>query len=68
VRNFILKDNTEEWKGDHLIDPSRVPGVVFASFNITKENPSLMDIAPTALSLLGLEIPGTMDGRSLVSG
>ncbi len=68
VRNFILKDNTEEWKGDHLIDPSRVPGVVFASFNITKDNPGLMDIAPTALSLLGLEIPGTMDGRSLVSG
>lgn len=66
-RQAILADNNEEWKGDHLVDPSIVPAVLFANFNITKENPDLTDIAPTVLNLLGLEVPQTMDGKGLVS-
>jgi predicted AlkP superfamily phosphohydrolase/phosphomutase len=66
VRKNIIEDNNEEWRGDHLIDPSRVPGVLFTNFNITKEKPSLMDIAPTVLGLFGLDIPESMDGESLV--
>jgi len=62
----ILMDNTQEWTGDHLIDRSHVPGVIFTNFGIKKENPSLMDIAPTVLSFLGLDIPEDMDGKSLV--
>ncbi len=66
VTPWIIKDNEEEWKGDHLIDRNHVPGVLFTNFKIRKQNPSIMDIAPTVLSLLGLEIPKSMDGESLV--
>lgn len=62
----IFADNAQEWVGDHLIDRGYVPGIIFTNFKIKKENPSLMDIAPTALSLLGLNVPRDMDGKSLV--
>ena len=61
----VIFNNDEEWKGDHLMDRSHVPGVIFANFEISKQNPGLMDIAPTILSLLGLEIPESMDGEAL---
>jgi predicted AlkP superfamily phosphohydrolase/phosphomutase len=63
----IITDNKKEWKGDHLVDKSHVPGVIFANFEIEKENPELTDIAPTILSVLGLEIPSHMEGESLFS-
>jgi len=62
----VIKDNEGEWTGDHLMDRSYVPGVIFTNFKIKKENPGLIDIAPTVLSLLDLEIPEEMDGKSLV--
>ena len=62
----IFKDNDEEWKGDHLVDGILVPGVVFTNFRISKKEPTLMDIAPTLLALLGLDVPGDMDGSSMV--
>ena len=61
----IFADNTEEWVGDHLIDRSYVPGIIFTNFKIKKENPNLMDIAPTVLALLSLDIPKDMDGKNL---
>jgi predicted AlkP superfamily phosphohydrolase/phosphomutase len=62
----VLEDNTGEWSGDHLIDPSHVPGVVFANFEIEKEDPSLLDIAPTILRAMGLEPGSHIDGESLL--
>lgn len=62
----ILMDNNEEWKGDHLIDRSHVPGVIFTNFKIKKENPSLIDIAPTILSIFNIKIPNEMDGETLI--
>ncbi len=63
----VIADNDREWKGDHLVDRSHVPGVLFANFRIEKENPSLMDIAPTILEILNIDIPEEMDGEPLVS-
>lgn len=62
----IISDNNDKWKGDHLMDPSHVPGVIFTNFKIKKANPSLMDIAPTVLHILGIEVPRDMDGESLI--
>ena len=60
------EDNTKAWSGDHCIDPRLVPGIFFSTQKINTSNPSIMDIAPTALTLFGLEIPPHMDGHSLV--
>jgi len=59
-------DNMKKWNGDHIVDPSHVPGVLFTNFKINNENPSLMDIAPTILTLLNLDIPKDIDGKSLL--
>lgn len=66
VSTDVFADNEQEWTGDHLIDRSHVPGVVFTSFDISKESPSMIDIAPTVLYLLDIEIPEHIDGKSLV--
>lgn len=63
----VITENDRQWKGDHLVDRSHVPGVLFANFRIEKENPSLMDIAPTILEILNIDIPEEMDGEPLVS-
>ncbi len=61
----LFEDNTKAWSGDHCIDPRLVPGVFFCNRKIDLEHPSLLDIAPTALQLFGLEAPAHMEGRSL---
>jgi len=58
-------DNLKRWNGDHIVDPSHVPGVLFTNFKINNENPSLLNIAPTVLDILKIEIPKEMDGESL---
>lgn len=62
----IIFNNTSEWKGDHLIDSTHVPGVLFTNFKINKENPEIIDIAPTILKMFGVSIPENIDGSSLV--
>ncbi|MBI2822887.1 MAG: alkaline phosphatase family protein [Acidobacteria bacterium] len=59
----VFEDNCRRWSGDHCIDPETVPGVLFSNWKIDSERPALVDVAPTVLSLFGLEIPGHMDGK-----
>ncbi len=66
VNDIIIEDNTKAWSGDHCIDPAHVPGVFFSNFKINTRTPSIIDIAPTVLSLFGLAVPDHMDGRPLV--
>ena len=65
VAGPIFEDNRKPWSGDHCIDPRLVPGVFFCNRRIDTEDPSLIDIAPTALRLFGIEPPAHMDGRPL---
>jgi len=62
----IISENTKKWDGDHLVDPSFVPGVLFTNLKINKKEPNQIDIAPTVLTLMGLEPPKEMDGESLI--
>ncbi|MBU4503004.1 MAG: alkaline phosphatase family protein [Nanoarchaeota archaeon] len=62
----VIFDNNKKWSGDHLVDPSFVPGVLFTNFKINKENPHQIDVAPTILNLAGIKTPENMDGESLV--
>ncbi len=61
----IVDDNTKAWSGDHCVDPRIVPGVFFCDRTIDGDDPALIDIAPTALWLFGIEPPAHMDGRPL---
>jgi len=66
VNNVVFVNNTKAWSGDHCIDPRIVPGIFFCNQKINTDKPSIMDIAPTALELFGIQIPKHMDGHSLI--
>ena len=61
----VFVDNEKAWSGDHCIDPAVVPGILFTSFKHGTESPRIMDVAPTALRLLGADIPGHVEGKPL---
>ena len=65
VTDKIFHDNTKAWSGDHCIDPSLVPGVLFCSRAVTAKRPRLMDIGPTVLDMFGVDVPAYMDGKPL---
>jgi predicted AlkP superfamily phosphohydrolase/phosphomutase len=65
VAGPVFEDNVKPWSGDHCIDPRLVPGVLFCNRHIETADPALIDIAPTALKLFGIEPPAHMDGRAL---
>ena len=65
VEGPVFEDNVKAWSGDHSVDPRLVPGVFFCNRTIDPQEPSLVDIAPTALRLFGIEPPPYMDGRPL---
>ena len=65
VAGSVFQDNVKPWSGDHCIDPRLVPGVFFCNRRVDAEEPSLVDLAPTALRLFGIEPPAYMDGRAL---
>ena len=60
-------DNTKAWSGDHIIDPSLVPGCLFMNQPFSTEGPKLVDLAPTILAALGLPAGQEMEGSSLIS-
>jgi hypothetical protein len=64
----VFHPNTKAWSGDHCIDPSLIPGVLFSSRPVETEHPRLMDIGPTVLDLFGVPVPEYMDGKALVIG
>jgi predicted AlkP superfamily phosphohydrolase/phosphomutase len=65
VSGPVFEDNVKAWSGDHCIDPRLVPGVLFASRKIDRDDPALVDVAPTVLRLFGLDPPAHMDGKPL---
>jgi predicted AlkP superfamily phosphohydrolase/phosphomutase len=61
----IFEDNRKAWSGDHCVDPKLVPGVLFINRKFEADDPGIEDLAPTALSLFGLEPPRWMEGKPL---
>ncbi len=64
----LFEDNVKAWSGDHCVDPELVPGVFFCNRAIDKQDPALIDIAPTVLRLFGVDAPPHMDGKPLFDG
>jgi predicted AlkP superfamily phosphohydrolase/phosphomutase len=65
VTDKIFHANTKAWSGDHCIDQSLVPGVLFCNRRISDEHPGLIDIGPTVLDMFGVRVPANMDGKPL---
>lgn len=64
VSGPVFENNTKAWSGDHCIDPRLVPGVMFCNRRVEATGDlSIVDIAPTALRLFGIQPPPHMDGR-----
>src|SRR5262249_24594279 len=51
----ILVNNTDEWSGDHCMDPDAVPGILFASRKLAKPAPDLQSLAASILMEFGVE-------------
>jgi len=65
VAGAVFDDNTKAWSGDHCIDARLVPGILFSNKKITGDDPAIVDMAPTILSLFGLPKPAHFDGKPL---
>jgi predicted AlkP superfamily phosphohydrolase/phosphomutase len=69
--NSLIEDNMRRWSGDHIVDPEAVPGILFMN-RAMRENansispPRIIDLAPTILNYLGVAIPESMEGSSLL--
>jgi predicted AlkP superfamily phosphohydrolase/phosphomutase len=61
----LIEDNLKKWSGDHIVDPSVVPGILLTNFSINTVTPHQIDIAPTVLTCFGMEADH-MDGKSLI--
>lgn len=62
----VLADNTWKWCGDHCVDPSLVPGVFLCNRGVGDgARPHITDLAPTIMDLMGVPVPGYVDGRVL---
>ena len=65
VTESVFTDTTRSWSGDHCVDPSIVPGVLFCNRAITSENPRLVDIPASVMRLFGQPVPGYMQGEMI---
>ncbi|MBI4848044.1 MAG: alkaline phosphatase family protein [Nitrospirae bacterium] len=61
----LIIDNLKKWSGDHIVDPSIVPGILLTNFKTNSKSPCLMDIAPTVLSCFGMA-GVDMEGNALL--
>jgi len=61
----IIVANMKKWSGDHCAsDPSDTQGIFFSNRQFPAE-PSILDISPTVLNLLGVAPPPGLDGHAL---
>lgn len=63
----LLRDNTEKWSGDHLMEAELVPGILLSNKRIKAEHPALYDLAPTILAEFGIPKGEGMIGSDVFS-
>jgi predicted AlkP superfamily phosphohydrolase/phosphomutase len=55
--DYIVRDNTEDWPGDHEWDHETVPGVLLTSRPLSRAAPRLQDLAAAILAEYGIDEP-----------
>ena len=63
VNGAFVEDNKKKWSGDHCVAHDLVPGVLLSNRSVTKTDPALVDVAPTVLSVFGIDVPEAMTGK-----
>jgi predicted AlkP superfamily phosphohydrolase/phosphomutase len=67
ISRAVVEDNTRKWSGDHCATAAEISGgVLFVNRRISATSPGIMDLAPTVLRLLGVDLPADLDGRPLL--
>ena len=51
----VIVDNTDQWNGDHCMDPDAVPGVLFTSRALSKQAPNLQSLASAIVAEFGVQ-------------
>lgn len=54
VPPMLIETNQKHWRGDHMVDPALVPGILFSTRPIDAPSPSILDLTPTILKLIGM--------------
>jgi predicted AlkP superfamily phosphohydrolase/phosphomutase len=67
IGEVVLDDNTSRWSGNHLIDPSLVPGVLLVNAPIAAGEHDLTDVTVSILDHYGLPPAPGMVGQSFLS-
>jgi predicted AlkP superfamily phosphohydrolase/phosphomutase len=64
IRREVIENNTKRWSGDHCGAARDISaGVLFVNRRLAREDPHILDIAPTILKLLEVPLPEDLDGR-----
>jgi predicted AlkP superfamily phosphohydrolase/phosphomutase len=66
VAGPVFDDNTKAWSGDHIVDPRLVPGIFLANHDFNRDDPAIIDLAPTALTLFGITPLAHMEGKPII--
>lgn len=66
IGEVVLDDNTSRWSGNHLIDPSLVPGILLVNGPIVPGAYDLTDVTVSILDHYGLPPAPGMAGRSFL--
>lgn len=65
VPEGLIADNDKKWSGDHAAsDVADTAGIIISNRPL-RDRPTIVDIAPTALTFFEREVPGRYAGRSL---
>jgi len=69
ISKDVFVDNDRKWSGDHCsLDVAITPGILLCNRRIMTKRPTILDLAPTALAILGVAPPAYMDGKSISLG
>jgi len=66
ITEAVLEDNTSRWSGNHLIDPTLVPGVLLVNEPVSGEGLDLTDVTVSILDHYGLPPAPGMIGESFL--
>ncbi|RMD85388.1 MAG: hypothetical protein D6815_01940 [Candidatus Dadabacteria bacterium] len=62
----LFEDNLKKWSGDHAASVTQeTDGIFLCNRKIEEQEVSILDLAPTALHLLGVGIPAELEGKVL---